>query len=1052
MLLLQPGQRVANNHVLRRMIGRGGEGSIWEAHHVHLDRLVAIKFFDGIEVLGTRPEFRDLFLREARTLARLQSSHVVQVFDAGVEGDTPYLVMELLEGETLAQRLERERPVSIYTALWVAQGVSAALEAAHSVGTIHCDVKPGNIFFITSNDYGFNGVEIVKLFDFGISKRVGQADGPAVARGTVGYASPEQMEGAATSYQADLWSLAAVLFEALTGRLPFGGKVFNEEVPSVSTLAPGLSTTLDAFFRRALSRKIEDRFQSAREMYEAFRAITFPLVIEEASSVRPASRGRSPLEVDPFTEPSPGLVATGRSVVHLPPWDMGAVPKDPWEGLSSALSQSLPGNAATVAHFLRSLFGDFKPLARHVIRLGSPLFAESGSQPFFAIFVTNADTREARLETRTFTQYSEPLEEHLSQLEPGSRKVVIAIVDSEELGGGVRGRIFDFRKKFGAIVLPLHVRELSSALQEKAPHQLFLERLSDFHAPPDVFTISARKVDPTAVFGMRNRVNELTRLLQEATPFVALTGLPGSGKTALIELARYGLENTRFFSVRCIQVSERKVSEVVAMVARALEETPPATAPAGIRERLEAAVTAAKQRAQGQRMVLVIEDADFCISALTDEQTPAEERRDARLFWTTLAELSRTGACAVVVTSLAGSRLGDTVLSGWANPLANQVHVLRVDPLSLEDVRKMCVELGRQINVSFEEAALRRIYELSAGNVYVVRSLCSQAIHTLRRAGAVNPLQELHVTDRDIARAAAQVAGTSDTFRGNLLPWLDATDKQVLEVVASQRPRSIKGVRSTLRGQVAPEQCDAGLERLRRMGLVEHREGRERITIPLLEQWVQHHIPPAVSVDNQRREQRVRYLALGATTSLLIFGGYFLLTMPQEVTWKSEHCAGQINYQGRAVPDQPAFLHLFRECKNPGDATPVSLSARMGTFAKIGEQQVSTMVLQGEGRPESVPATWTQLELPVVFRKVTGRSTFELDVRVGTESVAAVIIRDDWVAGLPGLMKALLAIAAAIPLAFGLILAFHQDVKSRVRKLFSRKDDESELRKPGEAP
>jgi serine/threonine-protein kinase len=1046
--------------VLRRILGRGGEGSIWEAYHVHLDRLVAIKFFDGIEVLGTLPGFRDRFLREARILARLPSPHVVQVFDAGVEGDTPYLVMELLEGETLAQRLERERPVSLDRVLTVAQGVSAALEAAHSVGTIHCDVKPGNIFFVTSE-----GRETVKLFDFGISKLAREVDGVPVAKGTFGYASPEQMEGTPTSYQSDLWSLAAVLFEALTGHRPFEFKVFNEELPPVSTLVPGLPTTLDEFFRRALAREAEHRFQSALEMAEAFTAIIAPLADEEDIFFKGRFRGFP--DVDPFPDseepmftgsaspgrsfPAPSPVREDLLAARFPPRDMGAVPKDPWEGLTSALSQSLPENAATVALFLRSLFGDFKPLARNVIRLGSPRFAESGSQPFFAIFVTSAEARDARLQTRTFTQYSEPLEEHLSQLEPGSRKVVIAIVDSEEFGGGVRGRIFEFRKKFGAIVLPLHVRELGSALQEQEPHRLFLERLSDFHAPTDIFTISARKVDPTAVFGMRRRVNELTRLLQEATPFVALTGLPGSGKTALIELARYGLENTRFFSVRCIQVSERKVSEVAALVARALEETPPATPPAGIRERLEAAVTAAKQRAQDQRMVVVIEDADFCISALTDEQTPAEERRDARLFWTTLAELSRTGACAVVVTSLAGSRLGDTVLSGWANPLANQVHVLRVDPLSLEDVRKMCVELGRQINVSFEESALRRIYELSAGNVYVVRSLCSQAINTLRRVGAVNPLQQLHVTDRDIARAAAQVAGTSDTFRGNLLPWLDATDKQVLEVVASQRPSSIKGVRSTLRGQVAPEQCDAALERLRRMGLVEHREGRERIAIPLLEQWVQHHIPPAVSVDNQRREQRVRYLALGATMSLLIFGGYFLLTMPREVTWKSEHCVGQINYQGRAVPDQPASLHLFRECKKP-DVTPVSLSARMGTFAKIGEQQVSSVVLQGEGRPESVPATWTQLELPVVFRKVTGRSTFELDVRVGTDSVTAVIIRDDWVAGLPGLMKALLAIAAAIPLAFGLVLAFHQDVKSRVRKALSRKDDESELPKPGEAP
>jgi serine/threonine-protein kinase len=1046
--LLQEGHKIAGSYVLKRVLGKGGEGAIWKAHHVHLDRPVAIKVLDVLSIRSEVAQAR--FIREARILARLESPHVVQIFDAGVEEGTPYLVMELLEGETLADRQLREPRVSLRTVLKVAQGVAAALEAAHYQGFIHRDIKPKNIFFDVRN-----GVEVVKLFDFGIAKLPEVLNEPQTATllGTPAYVSPEQAQTPSdVDHRSDLWSLAVVLFEALTGKRPFGPfgtaeVVANGFLPLAfdpSTLDLGLPTALDTFFRRALAREPGARFQNAREMAEAITAIIGPLAAAEPSSPWPATVvGESVL--------TPALALVHRPAAFPRP-AMVAAPHDPWEGLSSALAESLQENAVTVARFLRSLFGDFKPLARNVIRLGTPLFPGSGSQPFFAVFVAGTNSQEARLQTRTFTQYSEPLEEHLSLLEPGLRKVVIAIVDSEELGGGVRGRIFEFRKKFGAIVLPLHVRELGSALQEENPHQLFLDRLSDFHTPPDVFAIDARKVDPTSIFGLRRRVNELTRLLQEATPFVSLTGLPGSGKTALIELARYGLENTRFVSVRCIQVPERRVSEVAALVARAFEEAPSTAAPAGIRERLEAAIAAARQRLQGQRIVLVIEDADFCISALTDEQAPAEERRDARLFWTTLADLSRTGTCAVVVTSLAGSRLSDTVLSGWANPLANHVHVLRVDPLSLEDVRRMCVELGRQINVSFEEAALRRIYEVSAGNVYVVRCLCSQAINTLRRAGTVNPLQELHVSDRDIARAAVHVAGTSDTFRGNLLPWLEATDKQVLEVVATQRPRNIKSVRETLKGQAPPEQCDAALERLRRMGLVEHREGRERISIPLLEQWVPRHLPPAVSVENQRRDQRFRYLALGTTTTLLLFGGYFLLTLPQEVTWKSEHCVGQINYQGRVVPDQQVNLHLFRDCKQQEDATPVSLSARMGTFARIGEQQVSTLVLQGQGRAESIPPGWTQLELPVLFRKVTGRSTFELDIRVGEEPVAAVIIRDDWIAGLPGLVKALLAIAGVIPLAFGLIHYFHQDVKSRLRKLLSRKEEESEPPKQGEAP
>lgn len=1040
-----------------RRIGMGGMGAVYEAHDVQLDRRVAIKLLNSLATEYAPALTR--FMDEARSLARLQSPHVVQIFDVGIEEGTPYLVMELLEGESLSERLGRTERLPLRTCLLVALEVAAALEAAHAMGIIHRDITPGNIFFVTRGDR-----ESVKVLDFGIAKlpRPPEAGSPHVTPanllvGTPSYLSPERLEETTpVGPTADLWSLSVVLFEALTGHLPFEGgssmamfaKILKEQPLLPSQLLPELGTRLNAFFFRGLAKDPAERFQSARELARAFTEAIGPLEdaqiahLTQLTSEPPAPRP-PPLDLGVIRSapgPAAPLVLAPQVQAIL------ASIEPPWEGVVPHLPGAFQVHAATVIRFLRSLFGGFFPVARNVVRLESPLFEQSGSQPFFAIFVAGADSREARLQTRTFIQYSEPLEEHLRLLEGGSRKVVIAIVDSEELGGGVRGRIFELRKKFGAIVLPLHVRELASALKEKAPHQIFLERLSDFHTPSDVFAIGARKVDPTAIFGMRRLVNELTRLLQEGTPLISLTGLPGTGKTALIELARYGLEDAHFVSVRCIEVSERRLSEVAALVARALGAPSAAGAPEGIREQLGAAIASAKEQAQGQRIVLVIEDADFCISALTDERASEEERRDARLFWTALAEQSRAGACAVVVTSLAGSQLSDTVLSGWANPLANQVQVLRVELLRLEDVRRMCTELGRQINVTFDEAALQRIYELSAGNVHVVRSLCSQAIQRLRRVSTVSPLQELNVRKVDISQAAVQVAGTSDTFRGNLLPWLEPTDKQVLEVVASQRPRTLRSIRNTLKGQVLPEQCDLSLERLRRMGLVEYREGHERITIPLLEDWVRHHIAPPATVEHQRWDRRVRYLAAGVTTTLLLFSGYFYVTQPREVTWQTEHCLGQLNYQGRALPDQPVTLHLFRSCKKPGDTTPVSLSARMGTFAQIGEQQVPTLVLQGEGRPESIQPTWTQLALPVLFRKVIGRSSFELDVRVGDEPVAAVIIRDDWLAGLPALVKGLLALAGVIPLTLGLIAYFHRDMTAMLRKLFNRNADEPEPR------
>src|SRR5690349_2833668 len=150
MPLLQEGRIIAGKYRLERTLARGGMGSVWMARHVHLDMLVAIKFMDAAATASNDAMAR--FEREAKAAAQIQSPHVVHVHDYGMEGSTPYLVMELLQGEDLGARLRREKRLSLIEVSHILTQVSKALRKAHEAGLIHRDLKPANIFLARTDD------------------------------------------------------------------------------------------------------------------------------------------------------------------------------------------------------------------------------------------------------------------------------------------------------------------------------------------------------------------------------------------------------------------------------------------------------------------------------------------------------------------------------------------------------------------------------------------------------------------------------------------------------------------------------------------------------------------------------------------------------------------------------------------------------------------------------------------------------------------------------------------------------------------------------------
>jgi len=214
---------IAGKYRLLQKLGEGGMGSVWRAQHIPLDSPVAIKLIDP--ALASTTDALSRFLREARAAASLRSPHVVQILDHGVDEGTPYIAMELLEGETLGQRLARVGKLPPSDTARMLVQVGRAVRRAHDAGIVHRDLKPDNVFIVHNDDD-----EIAKVLDFGIAKLNRGIDGaPSTGAtrtgallGTPDYMSPEQIEGdRSLDYRSDIWSLGVIAFECLVGRRPF---------------------------------------------------------------------------------------------------------------------------------------------------------------------------------------------------------------------------------------------------------------------------------------------------------------------------------------------------------------------------------------------------------------------------------------------------------------------------------------------------------------------------------------------------------------------------------------------------------------------------------------------------------------------------------------------------------------------------------------------------------------------------------------------------------------------------------------------------------------
>jgi Tol biopolymer transport system component len=259
-------------------LGAGGMGEVYRAHDTRLGRDVALKVL--APQLAAVPEVRTRFEREARTISQLNHPHICTLYDVGHHEGTDYLVMELLEGETLAQRLEKG-PLPVAEVLALGVQIVDALEKAHRAGVVHRDLKPGNVMLTASG---------AKLMDFGLARAAGltpaagsEPESPTMSRpltaegtivGTFQYMAPEMLEGHEADARSDLWALGCVLYEMATGRRAFEGRsqaslisaIMSSEPPSPTTLVPLTPPALEQLIQACLAKDPNERVQTAHDV------------------------------------------------------------------------------------------------------------------------------------------------------------------------------------------------------------------------------------------------------------------------------------------------------------------------------------------------------------------------------------------------------------------------------------------------------------------------------------------------------------------------------------------------------------------------------------------------------------------------------------------------------------------------------------------------------------------------------------------------------------------------------------------------------------------
>jgi tRNA A-37 threonylcarbamoyl transferase component Bud32 len=1088
------------------ILGAGAMGTVYVGEHTLIHRRAAIKVLRR-ELFRGR-ESIEQFFTEARAATAINNAGIVQIFDFGFTQDgAAYIVMELLEGETLTSWLRSDGPMRAADVLRVLSQVASSLAAAHAAGILHRDLRPDNLFVVRDPEVA--GELRAKILGFGIAKLGDVFAVPGTVTGTLLYTAPEQFEGSADE-RSDIYALGCVLFEALVGEPPFSASTAQALIvaharaqpASPSIEQPSLPAELDPLVLKCLAKDPAARFPSMAALAHALEAALAG--IPQAALVgapKEASGGSSPAqraEASPRGAPAanvqPGAAAPS---VPAPAPAAPAAPAakqderdEEYEPSPTELLRRLAGagddklvhdafagafdtvippgfrdQSTYLVEFFRELFKTASQLEGRLIQLGTPVIRDLDSRNHYVLFLhdveNDATTPFGQIGTRAFRAQVDPFAKQLAKLQAPAGSVLITVLAAPQLGQGARETIFALRTERNLFVVPIAASEIRQACEAGTTRLLLINRIADLHTVSDPFAIFEGFTDPTCFVGFSAEVADLVKYIGEGGKIISVAGPPGSGKTSMVAMAEYGCDTSnvarQFVRIQCGELPDhepgRLIQEICARVRRlrgdrevapdgrdATQPAPPASAAVpdlratilqlGAQRAFQTmrGVTPHRARhetglAKRHQLVIVLEDADWLIRLASSSEPNVEQRGAARELWVGLAQLCSSGAHTVIVTSIRDFQVMDQV------PLEQPITVSRVPmrALSRRESDHLVTSLGELVGFRPTRRAFAKLYDESGGNVYALRLLCSDVIRATRERPNYSPLASLTVTPRLVAKAVEHIEATGSTFRSHVSLWLDEVEKNVLQYIAKERPRSPQAIRRALEAIATPAQISRALDALELMGIVDHRRGHHRVCIPLFERWINSHLDAPRSRRYAIQQQRLSRIAIGFTCTALLFGGYWTWLRSTRSTQARtiDACRYELDYPDRIGLDETIEIFVYQDCLT----------------AKKHELAVER-VLSSLGTPVvSTDCTESSASCTTMVKTVAGKQAHDLykvRLRVDGQPVMSAAVDKDRFAAIRAIGEKSVPAISFIPLILALIVSFHREVKKYVGQLFGR--------------